>query len=39
MSGEKKNGNQDHTTKCIVLVTAILNLVMAVIKLITKLTG
>jgi len=36
---KKKNGNEDKLAKAIILVTAILNLAMAVINLITKLTG
>lgn len=38
MSKGKKNGNEDQTTKILILVTAILNLVKALIDLISKLT-
>ena len=38
MAGKKKNGNQDKAVKTIILVTAILNLVKALIDLISKLT-
>lgn len=39
MAKKKKNGNQDTNLKIIVLATAILNLIRAVIDLIEKLTG
>lgn len=39
MSGKKKNGKQDLTLKIIVLLTAILNLVKALVDLISRLTG
>lgn len=38
MSRKKKNGNQDKPITAIVLITAILNLVKALIDLISKLT-
>ncbi len=38
MSGKKKSGKQDTALKLIVLLTAILNLVKALIDLISKLT-
>ncbi len=38
MSGKKKNRNQDPATKLIILITATLNLVKALIDLISKLT-
>ena len=38
MSKKKKNGNQDTPAKAIILITAILNLVKALIDLIGKLT-
>lgn len=37
MSGKKKNGNQDHKVASFVLITAILNLIKALIDLINKL--
>lgn len=39
MSKGKKNGKQDTALKLIVLLTAILNLIKAVVDLITNLTG
>lgn len=39
MSGQKKNGKQDLTLKIIVLLTAILNLVKALVDFIRSLTG
>ena len=38
MSGKKKNRNQDTAAKLIILITATLNLVKALIDLISKLT-
>lgn len=38
MSKGKKNGNEDRTTKYIILVTVIIQLVTALITLISKLT-
>lgn len=38
MSGKKKNGKQDTDLKLIVLLTAILNLVKALVDLIARLT-
>lgn len=38
MSGKKKNRNQDDHTKTIILITAILNLLKALIDLICRLT-
>lgn len=38
MSRKKKNGNEDRTTKYIILVTVIIQLVTALITLISKLT-
>ena len=39
MARKKKNGNQNTTLQIIVLVTAILNLIRAVVDLIDNLTG
>ncbi len=39
MSGQKKNGNKKPTLEKVLLVTAILNLVKALIDLIRSLTG
>lgn len=39
MARKKKNGNQNLTLQIIVLVTAILNLIRAVVDLIDNLTG
>lgn len=39
MSGKKKSGNEDKSVKYIILVTAILNLVKALIDFIRSLTG
>lgn len=39
MSGQKKNGKQDKAVKIIVLLTAILNLVKALVDFIRSLTG
>lgn len=39
MSGRKKNGNQDRTSKYIILITVIIQLITAVVGLIDKLTG
>lgn len=39
MSRQKKSRNQDRPTKVIILITAILNLIAAAIKLIELLTG
>ena len=39
MSGKKKSGKQDHRLETIVFLTAILNLVKALIDLIDRLTG
>lgn len=39
MSGKKKSGNQDKALQAIILITAILNLVKALVDLISKLTG
>ena len=39
MSREKKNGKQDLTLKIIVLLTAIFNLVKALVEFIRSLTG
>lgn len=39
MSGKKKNRNQNNPEKVIVLVTAIIQLVIAVIELISRLTS
>lgn len=36
--GKKKSGNQDITLKTIILITAIINLLIALINLIDKLT-
>lgn len=38
-SPKKKSGNQDKTVKIIILITAILNLIKALIDLIRYLTG
>lgn len=37
MKRKKKNGNEDRTTKVVILVTAILNLIISLITLISKL--
>ncbi len=39
MASKKKNGNQDKDLKTIILITAILNLIKALIDLIRDLTG
>lgn len=39
MSGKKKSGNQNKALQAIILITAILNLVKALVDLISKLTG
>ena len=39
MARKKKNGNKDTTLQIIVFVTAILNLIQAVVDLIKRLTG
>lgn len=39
MSRKKKSGNEDHTTKYIILVTAIVQLITAIISMIDHLTG
>ena len=37
MSRKKKNGNEDQLTKIVILVTAILNLIISLITLVSKL--
>lgn len=39
MAGQKNNGNQDKGLQTIVLITAILNLIRAIVDLIDQLTG
>ena len=39
MGRKRKNGNEDRTVKIVILVTAVLNLIKALIDLINRLTG